>query len=73
MQPAPQRTAADGRHQAALLDLLNRILSAPTRYRQAVLRRQLAGKGLNLYDELWGKKSGGDLDDPVLPTRRDGR
>src|ERR1700722_16781256 len=31
MQPAPQRTAADGRHQAAVLDLLNQILSAPTR------------------------------------------
>ena len=31
VQPAPQRTAANGRHQTALLDLLNQILSAPTR------------------------------------------
>jgi hypothetical protein len=30
-QPAPQRTAANGRQQAAVLDLLNQILSAPTR------------------------------------------
>jgi hypothetical protein len=34
---------------------------------------ELAGKGLNLYDEFWGKKSGGDPDDPVLPARRGGR
>ena len=31
MQPAPQCTAADGRYQAVALDLLNQILSAPTR------------------------------------------
>src|SRR5215469_5201137 len=36
LQPPPQRTPAAGRHQAAVLDLPDQILSPPTRKTQAV-------------------------------------
>jgi hypothetical protein len=73
MQPAPQRAATDRGHQAALVDLLNQITGAPAGQRQAVLGRQFTGQRFNLNDEIWGKKSGGDPDERVLPTQRGGR
>jgi hypothetical protein len=73
MQPAPQSTAADGCHQAALLDLLHQVGGAPAGERHAVRRRQLTGQGVNLNDEFWGEKSGGDPDGYALPSLRGGQ
>ena len=69
----PQRAPADRGNQAALLDLLNQITSAPAGQRQTVLCRQFTRQRFDLNDEFWGKKSGGDPDGRVLPTLRGGR
>src|SRR6266850_1278587 len=68
IQPAPQRAAADRGNQTALLDLLNQITGARAGQRQTVLGRQLTRQRFNLNDEIWGKKSGGDPDECVLPA-----
>src|SRR6188472_1448562 len=60
VKPAPQRTTADRGDQAALLDMLNQITGAPAGQRPVVFRRQFTRQGLNLNDEIWGKKSGVD-------------
>jgi len=73
MQPAPQRAAADRGDQTALLNLLHQVAGTPARKRSTVLGRKFAPQGFNLHDEVWGKKSGGVPDEPVLPTRRGGR
>ena len=73
MQPTPQRAAADRGHQTALLDLLNPILGAPAGQRPTVLGGQFTGQSFNLHDEVWGKKSGGDPDEHVLPAPRGGQ
>jgi hypothetical protein len=73
MQPTPQCAATDRGHQAALLDLLNQIPGAPAGQRPTVLGGQFTGQSFNLHDEVWGKKSGGDPDEHVLPAPRGGQ
>src|SRR3984893_1306468 len=67
MQPAPKHAAADRGNQTALLDLLNQITGAPAGQRSTVLDRQFTRQRFNLNHEIWGKKSGGDPDECVLP------
>ena len=63
MEPAPHGGPADGGHQARLTELLGQIVVAPAREGKALTGRQLAGQGLNLNDDLWGEKLGGDPSD----------
>ena len=63
MEPAPDGGPADGGHQARLTELSGQIVVAPARERKALTGRQLAGQGLNLNDNLWGEKLGGDASD----------
>ena len=58
MEPAPDGGSADGSHQSRLTDLSGQILVAPAGEGNALTGRQLAGQGLNLNDDLWGKSSG---------------
>jgi len=73
MQPAPQRAAADRGNQTALLDLLNQLTGAPAGQRHTVLGRQFTRQSLNLNDEIWGEKSGGDPDERALPALEGGQ
>lgn len=63
MEPAPDGGPADGGHQARLTDLSGQIVVAPVREGNALTGRQLAGQSLNLNDDLWGEKLGGDPSD----------
>ena len=63
MEPAPDGGPADGGHQARLTELSGQIVVAPAREGKALTGRQLAGQGLNLNDDLWGEKLGGDPSD----------
>jgi len=63
MEPAPHGGPADGGHQARLTELSGQIVVAPAREGNALTGRQLAGQGLNLNDDLWGEKLGGDPSD----------
>ena len=67
MEPAPQHAAAERGNQTTLLDLLNQITGAPARQRQTILGRQFTCQRFSLNDGIWGKKSGGDPDERVLP------
>ena len=70
MQPPPKSAAADGSHQTGRADLSRQIGGAPAGQRQTVCGGEFAGPSLNLNDEIWGKKSGGDPDESVLLSRR---
>ena len=65
MQPAPQRTVADACDQARLTNISRQLGYSPPSQRQVVLRGQFAGQRLNLYDQFWGGKTGGD---PVVAS-----
>ncbi len=69
MQPAPKSAIADFGHQPGLTDLLVQLGEAPAGEWQAELAGQLAGQGLNLHDQFWGEKPGGDPGGAVLPVR----
>jgi hypothetical protein len=56
MEPAPHRGVTDGGHQAGTTGLAGHLGDAPTRQREAVGGRQLAGQGFNVHDQLWGEK-----------------
>ena len=67
VQPAPQRRLTQLRHQAALADMPSEFVQTPARERHVMLGRQFASQGLNLHDEFWGEKTGGDPVGHVLP------
>ena len=73
IQPAPQRAAAEGGNQTALLDLLNQIRGAPAGQRPTILGRKFTRQRFNLNDEIWGEKSGGDPDERVVLALRGGQ
>lgn len=56
-QPAPDRRSTDGGHNTPLDGLLSDLLPAQTRERKPEVLWQLAGKGLDLQNDLRGKKS----------------
>lgn len=60
MEPAPYGAIADGRHKATLPSLSGHIGRTPAGKRHLMGRRQLAGQGLNLNDQIRGEKPGGD-------------
>jgi hypothetical protein len=73
-QPSPDGGVTDRGHQSGT-DMRAEFSQTPARERQAQLRRQLAGDGLNANDQLWGGRPGGvrvvdGHRDPAAAVRR---
>jgi hypothetical protein len=69
VEPSPERRAAQLSDQSTLANVLAQFLQTPTRERDVMGGGQFAGQSFNLYDEFWGKKTGGDPVGGVLPSR----
>ena len=60
VQPAPDRLVTDSRDNAVTLNLPHDVGRAQTRERYAERRGQFTRQRLDLDDDLWGEKLGGD-------------
>src|SRR5215472_520139 len=71
IQPAPDRAAADRRHEPGALGFACQVVHAPPRKRTARAGGQFTGERLDGDDHLWGEKPGGDPGghDPQDPPR----
>ena len=69
MKPAPERRVTQLGDQATLANLPIQFVQTPAGEWGVMRGRQFAGQGFNLDDEFWGKRSGGDPVEGVLPSR----
>lgn len=67
VQPAPHGAVADRRHQTRLPSLTGHVGPTESGERKVGAGGQLSRQGLNLNDDLWGKKPGGGRGELRLP------
>ena len=60
VKPAPHGAVADRGHQSASTSFTSDIGDTEARERELARGRQLTGQGLDLHDQVWGGKPGGD-------------
>ena len=72
VQPAPDRAAADRRHQPAPLGFGRQLTHAPAGQRALGAGGQLTREGFHGDDDLWGKKLGAAPSVSGPPARRGG-
>ena len=69
MKPAPDRAIRNRSDQAGLTHMPSDVGCVPVGKGKIMSSRQFTGESFDLYDQLWGEKSGGDPDETAPPVR----